>query len=155
TTADTLLFTQPERWTWLEPAKVEPIKVWNDLLRSPTREAQSQAMARMQMSDVPRPVAAVVSEGQAARAVVIGSGELFSDSTNQRLGRNNMPGEVLAAAVNWLRDRPAVANIANKTYGTYALTADFESSRGVWLPLAGVPLLLAAAGVGVWVSRRS
>jgi hypothetical protein len=155
TTADPLLVTIADRATWLEPAKVDPIKVLNDLRRSPTREAMAQALARMQLSETPRPVAAIASEGQAARAVVVGSGEFFSDYSNQRLGGGGAPGEVLAAAVNWLRDRPAVANIANKTYGTYSLAADFDGSRGLWLPLAGVPLLVAAAGLGVWVSRRS
>jgi hypothetical protein len=100
----------------------------------------------------PRIVAAVLTEGEVGRAVVIGCGDLFEDKIAARVG--GMPAELFANAVDWLRDRPAVANIANKTYGVFTPKPDGGTFRGELLPVGLVLLMILGLSLGVWVTRR-
>ena len=61
---------------------------------------------------------------------------------------------LLSVTVNWLREQPAVANIAAKTYGYYTPDRTLSVFRAGVLPVAVASLLTAALGVGVWVVRR-
>ena len=69
-------------------------------------------------------------------------------------GDSSFPAEMFANSIDWLRDRPAVANIANKTYGRYNVKPDFGFVRGTLLPVGLVLFAVLALGTGVWVTRR-
>ena len=153
TAAEPLLLTTPRGLlTWLEPTRTDPVAFLQGLEKLSDQDYRD-TMVRKQASQSPRPLAAVVSEGTTPRAVVIGAGEFFADQPG-REGTGGLPTEVFAAALNWLRDRPAVANVANKTYGTYTLSRDAETVPLFWLPVGVTLTGVLAAGLGVWLLRR-
>jgi uncharacterized membrane protein len=152
-TAEALLVTSRGRLTWLEPTRSDPIAFLQSLEKLGEADIR-EAFAKRQASQGSRTVAAVVSEGTTPRAVVFGAGEFFADQTGRQLGGQNVQAELFAAAVNWLRDRPPVANIANKTYGTYTLSRDADNVPLFWLPVGVTLTGVLAAGLGVWLLRR-
>jgi len=134
----------------VETARTEPTAAYEALTK-----AQNEALfAKKEVTRGSRPVAAVVSEGTTPRAVVVGAGEFFADQTGRRLGGRNVQAELFAASINWLRDRPPVANIANKTYGTYTLNRTASDVSLFWLPVGVTLTGVLAAGLGVWLLRR-
>ncbi len=140
----------PSRITWLEAAPpANPGKLFEDLLNDP--EAQQRKRASQSRS---RSVAALVSQDNSGRAAVVGSGEAFADPA----GRGDRPADdaadLVAVTVNWLRDRPAVANIAAKDYRTYTLDRKASDVALVWLPVGATLFGVLALGLGVWVFRR-
>ncbi len=141
----------PQRITWLESSPpANPAKSLDALLKDPA-VAQSKEASNRSV----RGVGVLVSEGSNGRAVILGSGEGFADPDGQnraRYAENNA--EFFAAAINWLRDRPAVANISGKTYGEYHPPKTADDVRIFWLPFGVTLLGVIALGAGVWVSRR-
>lgn len=107
-----------------------------------------------QFGPEPRVVAVTVRDEKSTRAIVIGSGEVFSDQWLRSIQPSSYAVELFAAMVDALRDRPAVASLASKQYGTYVPPGDDQMTRMFWLPILLVPLVVAAIGVGVWVVRR-
>jgi hypothetical protein len=148
-TAGIPFVTVPSRITWLEEDRpTNPAKALADMLNN------RELMVQKRVSDRPRAVSALVSEGGSGRVAVYGSGEAFADP-ERRAGRAaDANAELFAATVNWLRDRPAAANEANKTYETYTLNKSADSTRLFWLPIGITLLGVLALGFGVWVFRR-
>ncbi len=86
------------------------------------------------------------------RVVVFGYGD-FQDSEKSADGRASQA-ELVTASINWLRDRPAVANEGAKPYGVYTASAKWDWTRGVTLPVLLVILSITTVGLGLWVVRR-
>lgn len=107
-----------------------------------------------QFGTEPRVVAVTVRGENATRAIVVGSGDIFSDQWLKQIQPASYVVELFAAMVDALRDRPAVSSLASKQYGTYLPPGDEHMTRMFWLPILLVPLVVAAIGVGVWVVRR-
>jgi hypothetical protein len=149
-TAEVLFATYPaSRITWLEPDPVaNPAKAFADMLESQDLLTAKKASRRT------RSIGVLVSEGNKGRLAVYGSGEAFADPDRRRGPQTQDAAELFAATVNWLRDRPDVANIANKPYSTYQLSRGADSIRLLWLPWASALLGVLALGLGVWVFRR-
>lgn len=151
--AERFLATPSRIPTWLEPTQqANPEAAFRQILEADDPNAVA---AKKQYSSASRSLAVTVSEGETPRAVVIGTGEFFSDETTRQLRGGLKPqAEFLAAGVSWLRDRPAAAVIANKTYGTFTPNADPSSVRLLFLPVGALLLTIVVLGVGVWVSRQ-
>jgi hypothetical protein len=146
--AEPLMFTYPGQLTWLESAMPsDPRTAFLDLLRNP------QLRAAKRLTDRGRVIAVAATEGESNRAVVIGSADFFADPTG-RGQTSNVPAEFFANVVDWLRDRPAAAAVAHKTYGEYTPTRTTETFRLYFLPVGLTVLAVVALGAGVWVVRR-
>jgi hypothetical protein len=146
-TATPLFVTQPKRASWVEP---DPV---TDVVKALAAMQNNEALQRdRDMSGASRILAVVVTEGEVGRAVVFGCGDLFDDKWSRQL--DTMPAELFANTVDWLRDRPAVAAIANKTYGVFTPKPDGGTFRGEILPVGLVLFAGLALGTGVWVTRR-
>jgi hypothetical protein len=147
--AATLLSTPPGGVSWIEPdPPTDPVKSIKAM------QANVSLMKDWRVSQEARSLAVVVKEGDVSRAVVVGCGELFVDRPDRGGGDTSFPAELFANAVDWLRDRPAVANIANKTYGRYNVKPDPGFVRGTLVPVGLVLFAVLALGTGVWVTRR-
>jgi hypothetical protein len=154
--ATSLLITLPNRETWLEDERmVDPERTITDLLEKPAVAAQKG------FTETPRSVAAVVSEGGTARAVVYGNAYIFSDRYAEQRGRGATSSPVtfdlMAVTIDWLRDRPPLpTGIESKKYTEYQFPdpAGVDTTRLVWLPLGFSLLLVLGLGTGVWVIRR-
>jgi hypothetical protein len=149
------LFTYPQRFTVLESEMpTDPATAWNDMVEKP------QLRTAKQFTNSPRIVAVVATESSMKRdepptnrAVVIGCGEFFADPAGR--GRaSTVPAEFFANVVSWLRDRPAAAAVANKTYGEYVPSKSADTFRLYFLPVGLTVLAVVALGAGVWVVRR-
>lgn len=88
---------------------------------------------------------------EVGRAVVFGSGDSFLDATREGDIDNS---ELLQRAVNWLRERPAVAAQAGKPYGVYPPLRAVDTTALLWLPVGITLLSVVALGLGVWSFRR-
>ena len=152
---DLLLATfPPKRITWLESSPAaNPGKTLQEF-----RSDASVVEAKDATDSRNRIVGVLVSEGSTSRAVVLGTGDAFADPGARggpAAGANaDKNAELLAASVNWLRDRPAVANIPGKTFGEYNPPKTADDVRIFWLPVGITLLGVIALGTGVWVSRR-
>jgi hypothetical protein len=145
--AKPLLQTPPNVYTWIESdPDTDPTAASKLMTGEKTAQA---AQAARRLANTPRGLAAVVLEGDQPRAVVFGTGDFFQDR-----GPSAFPAELFANCVDWLRDRPAVATIANKTYGVFTPKADGGTFRGEILPVGLVLFAVLALGTGVWVTRR-
>lgn len=143
------LFVTTPRLSWLEESPVvNAEKAMLDMLKSPDLIRQKNASA-----DRGRVVAAVVSEGAAGRVIVFGSGDSFSDDPNHNR-IVDLNARLLTLTVNWLRDRPPVANIATKPYGLYLPNEKTSEVQVFWLPVGVTLMGVIALGLGVWVFRR-
>ena len=148
--------------TWEED---EPIKnpdlAYEELFLGRPGESEAAAQQRLSavwarkgVSDKGRTVAAVVSEGPTPRALVFGAGEFFSDDTGRAYGQP-VQAKIFATLVDWLRDRPSVAEVTNKPYGVYTPNAKPDEIRLVWLPGGLAIVLILSIGAGVWTLRRT
>ena len=140
----------PGRITWLEDAPlVNPQKAYSDMRQSAELLAAKRATNRISQL-----VAVIVSEGGSGRLAVFGSGEAFADPDGPK---DPVEGnaDLFAATVNWLRDRPAVANVTNKKYGEYVPNKSTDGMLVFVLPVLGTMLGVVALGLGVWVFRRT
>ncbi len=148
--AELLFGSQPGPITWLEvDPPANPSKLFEELV------TDQEVINRKRATQRSRAVAAVASEGGSGRLVVVGSGEAFADPTRRSArGTDDAPADLVAVTVNWLRDRPAVANIAAKDYRTYSLDRKASDTALLWLPVGAVLAGILALGLGVWVFRR-
>ena len=150
--AQVLFITAERRLTWVEPDVLpNPDRTWEEMAR-----AKSPEVGRAKMvSGSPRPVAAIASDDTGGRVVVYGFGDFFADETTRQLQGRATQADLFAASVNWLRDRPAVANVPSKTYGEYRLDKNVDTTRLYWLPVGLCLLSIVAVGLGVLVLRRA
>ena len=154
--AKALFVSLPDRISWLENAPIaNPMLAFEDLLAANEAKRGDILIAKDVKQRSSRALAAVSSEaeGNSGRIVIFGySG--FEDSEGAAKGGYTVPPELVSASVNWLRDRPAVANEGSKPYGVYTPNPKFDWTRGVTLPVLLVILGIAAVGLGLWVLRR-
>lgn len=155
-----VLFHSPKGMrTWTDGQRdSNPGRTWSEMARS----AELQKSRRLTIN--PRILGMAVSEPaeqgaedaeELRRMVVYGFGDFFADPQGQQQARANVPVELFSSSVNWLRDRPAAANVASKTYGRYNVNVEVNFARMVTLPIALTLLAIAAFGLGTWVFRRS
>jgi uncharacterized membrane protein len=146
---ETLLETKPGMKTFLDvPDFRSAFLTYTELA------GNASVRAAKKYGPEPRPVAVTVKDGSTTRAIVVGSGEVFSDQWLRSIQPSNYAVELFAGLVDALRERPAVASLASKQYGTYVPPGDEQMTRMFWMPILLVPLVVAAIGVGVWVVRR-
>jgi len=158
-----LLFTFENRLPWEE----------TELPTNP-RQAQAEFVAGLQAKrpDVRAKVyrdaqsgeilsaitAAIVSEtveGETVgRAVVFGFSDNFVNREARSADEANIDVGLFSASINWLRDRPAVANIASKEYGVYRPNPRMSWNNVFWIPVGATMMLIVASGLGVWALRR-
>ena len=150
--SEVLLITGERRATWLESdILANPDRTWEEMVRARSPDVFQAKM----VSGGARPVAAIASDDAGGRVVVYGFGDFFSDETTRQLQGRPVQADLFAASVNWLRDRPAVANIPSKTYGEYSLDQNADVTQLYWLPVGLCMLAIVAVGLGVLVLRRA
>lgn len=144
-----LLYTVPGRFSWLEdraPVKDGYARAYDELRQS----AQARAVKRF--TDASRPVGIAVADGDAGRMVVIGNSDMVTDAAAD-LSEGGF--ELVGAAVDWLRDRPALTyDVQTKKYQKFTFPADADPNRGLWLPLVIGMVAVLGLGSAVWVVRR-
>ena len=150
--AEWLFATYPSnRVTWTDPDSATNPGQTLSLMSQPGNEELIQKMRVTARGS--RSLAAIVSEGATPRMVVIGCGASFGDASARRQRGVEPPTELVAVALNWLRDRPTV-NIANKTYGKYTMSKTADNFRLFWLPFGLILVAVVGLGASVWVIRR-
>ncbi|CAN5560577.1 hypothetical protein BH11PLA2_BH11PLA2_04420 [soil metagenome] len=145
-TVDPLIATYPsDRYTWIDSdPPTDPKKQFEAIAKD------KDLMQKFRLSNRSRIIAAIASEESVPRMVVFGSGSAFADSRE----RNDYSRvELVAASLDWLRDRPKLA-VVNKTYQTYTLPKTASSFRLFWLPFFLILTTISIAGLGVWIVRR-
>ena len=151
-----LLGSLPDRASWLEEGPIaNPARAFQDLLAASEARRTDILKAKDTRQNSSRILAAVSSdaEGNSGRVVIFGfSG--FDDNDAAAKSGYTVPAELVGASVNWLRDRPAVANEGAKPYGVYTASAKWDWTRGVTLPVLLVILSITTVGLGLWVVRR-
>ncbi len=150
--SDWLFATIPKnRITWTDPDSAANPAQTLSLMSKP---GSADLIRKMKATEEgSRPLAAIVSEGATPRMVVIGCGASFGDASARRQRGVEPPTELVAVALNWLRDRPTV-NIANKTYGKYTMSKTADGFRLFWLPFGLILVAVVGLGASVWVIRR-
>ena len=150
-TAEVLFATYPpSRVTWYESdSPANPGKVAEDLFQNDDLARSRRASNRRS-----RAVAVLVSEGANGKMAVFGSGEAFADSERRGAPIAEVNAELFTLTVNWLRERPPVWSVANKTYGVYNLGKGADNARLIVLPALASSLGVLALGIGVWMFRR-
>ena len=141
----------PNRITWIDPDTATNPAQTLALLTQPGNEDLARKMQPTNRGS--RLIGAIVSEGPTPRIVVIGCGASFGDASARRQRGVEPPTELVAIALNWLRDRPTV-NIANKTYGEYTMSKTADGFRLFWLPFGLILVAVVGLGASVWVIRR-
>jgi hypothetical protein len=121
----------------------------------PARQLQAMAnnpelLQKMRISNRSRIVAAACSLEKTPRVVVFGSASCFADPVR---GSEQARPDLLAASLDWLRDRPQLATI-NKPYTNYTIPKTATLNKLFWLPVGLVLTSIAVAGLGVWAVRR-
>ncbi len=160
--AKPLFVTAEDRVNWVEPALAANPRQAFDNIVAMSQAKRGDLLEEREVSKVNRILAAVASDTEPAkpnepekvtnRLVVFGHGG-FEDSEQGADGRS-LSAELVTASVNWLRDRPAVANEGAKPYGVYTPNPKFDWTRGVTLPVLLVILGISTVGLGLWVVRR-
>lgn len=155
------LMATVQRITWYEEnALADPRVAFEAFLQPNSEELQ----IRKQVSRANRIVAAMVSESgnphamptapSVSRIVAYGDGAFFSDETTRLAGGNPIQAQLFSTTIDWLRDRPAVAGLANKPYNRYTPNPKPDETNLLWLPGGLAALSILALGAGVWVTRR-
>ncbi len=149
--ADPLMVSFPDRPTWLESeVPASAARAFQQVVQDPEMRLAKEAEPGGR-----RVLAATASEGGKGKVAVFGSGNAFLDA-NPRAEPHDaeLSAQLFTVTVNWLREQPPVANIAAKTYGTYAPNPKLDLLRFGVLPVLMASLMTAALGVGVWIVRR-
>ncbi|MGL4421800.1 MAG: Gldg family protein, partial [Gemmataceae bacterium] len=148
-----LLETYPGQISWLESTKlVDVMPTWREIVKNFNGRNQ-EALAKKGVSNT-RSIGAVITEGDTGRVVVYGCGTLFADDVARQLGESNLPGQVLAITIDYLRERKEVPEVVAKPFEFYSLKPNYDGTRLFTLPLVLAMLALAGIGTGVWVVRR-
>lgn len=150
-----LFATLPGRVSWLEPERVaDPTAVWKAMTNAGDPKAANELARQKLVTRDGRGVAVAKSDGKVGQMVVFGSGEAFVDPTQRGGEKLAANADLVAASVNWLRERPAAANITGKEAGEYKASRDLTMYNGLLLPTVGTLIATLALGVGVWAYRR-
>lgn len=139
--------------TWLEEEKPADLGAAAKELESPAIQK------RKQLSEEPRSVGVIVTEGRSGRVVAIGNSHFVTDEYARQFRQDPRTFGVIGASVDWLRDKEtsvAVADIEAKKYTEFKFPppAAVDFTRLVWLPLGLALLAVVGLGAGVWVIRR-
>ena len=161
-TAEPLFISLPGRYSWLETKlPTDPGQTWQDLvksadLRTARKLIRNPRSVSIVVADPPAPNAPRGSVAS-GRVAVYGSGTFFADPPARERERagSGRGAELLAATVDWMRDRPAAANVATKPYGMYERPAEMDPVRSQLIPIGVTLLTIIAFGLGVWVFRRA
>ncbi len=159
-TAAPIGFSDPEdRGTWFETdPPTNPQELFAGIVASPEIRRQKRLSGNGQwplvvaISEAGRPAAPNEAPKDVSRAVVFGSGDAFVDPTRESGTGGNAA--LLAAAVDWLRERPPVASVASKPYGVYKPLRAADTTALLWLPVGITLLSVVGLGLGVWSYRR-
>ncbi|MGL6076488.1 MAG: Gldg family protein [Fimbriiglobus sp.] len=149
-TTKPLFVTTRDRITWLENEyPTNPMKAFEQTFSS--NEVLNSKQPERGRSRV---LAALVSQENKGQIAVIGSGRAFADPARGEsygIDRNT----TLAIALNnWLRDQPAVANVAAKEYGFYRPKNPVDFFRGSIYPVFLGIVGTITFGLGIWMVRR-
>ncbi len=146
-----LMTAPPGRSTWLE--EENPSGRVNEIFAQ--LNGSAAVRREKQVTDSPRPVGAVATEGDVGRVAVIGNGAMVSDAAADPSSGAPITFDLVGVTIDWLRDRPAVgAGIESKKYVTYTFPAVSDETRVLWMPLGLAMLTVVGFGTGVWMIRR-
>jgi hypothetical protein len=149
-----LFASNPGRVTWLEPDPVaDPMPTLEAMTSG--EAAKANAVARQKKAKQgARLLAVAATDGGVGRVVVYGSGDAFADPPQGQARKLAVNPELLAATVNWLRDRPTASNITGKEVAEFKPNRSLDGYKGLLLPVVGTMIAVVALGLGVWVYRR-
>ena len=90
-----------------------------------------------------------------SKLIVFGSGDIITDEGTAQAYFIN-PLNLFLTSVTWMYNSDVDMNIANKerTYDSLNITSSAEASRLIAV-FAAFPILIAAAGVLIWLRRRN
>jgi ABC-type uncharacterized transport system involved in gliding motility auxiliary subunit len=84
--------------------------------------------------------------------IVLGNADFVR---NESLSESPPDVDFVLMSVNWLADREQLVGIAPKAARTFTLNlSDRQMNEIVLLTVAGIPMLIALLGLGVWSMRR-
>ena len=87
-----------------------------------------------------------------SRMIVLGNADFVR---NESLSESPPDVDFVLMSVNWLADREQLVGIAPKATRTFTLNlSDRQMNEIVLLTVAGIPMLIALLGLGVWSIRR-
>jgi hypothetical protein len=87
-----------------------------------------------------------------SRMIVLGNADFVR---NESLTESPPDVDFVLMSVNWLADREQLVGIAPKATRTFTLNlSDRQMNEIVLLTVAGIPMLIALLGLGVWSMRR-
>jgi hypothetical protein len=87
-----------------------------------------------------------------SRMIVLGNADFVR---NESLTESPPDVDFVLMSVNWLADREQLVGIAPKAARTFTLNlSDRQMNEIVLLTVAGIPMLIALLGLGVWSMRR-
>lgn len=87
-----------------------------------------------------------------SRMIILGNADFLR---NESLSQAAPDVDFVLMSINWLADREQLLAIAPKAARTFTLNlSDAQMSEIVLLTVAGIPLLVALLGLGVWSLRR-
>jgi hypothetical protein len=87
-----------------------------------------------------------------SRMIVLGNADFVR---NESLSESPPDVDFVLMSVNWLADREQLVGIAPKAARTFTLNlSDRQMYEIVLLTVAGIPMLIALLGLGVWSMRR-
>lgn len=141
-----------ELFTWQETEPQIDTDATFKRLMAQYQSNRRDTVTKKKMTDQPLAVAAIATEGTTPRMLVVGNGELFNDAT-AAVQKDNMGFRLLAASIDWLRDRPVV-DVASKQYGYYTPQAKLDRMRLMFLPFGLTVLSIIGLSAGIWVIRR-
>jgi hypothetical protein len=149
-----LFLSYSGRVSWQEAdPQANPADAWQ-ALRAADQPRVKQLVQQKGFTQAERLLGVAVSEGGVGRVVAYGSGDAFADPPPRSAPKLATNPELLAATVNWLRDRPTAANITGKEVAEFRPNKQLDGYKGLLLPVFGTLIATAAVGLGVWVYRR-
>jgi ABC-type uncharacterized transport system len=87
-----------------------------------------------------------------SRMIILGNADFLR---NESLSESPPDVDFILMSINWLADREQLLAIAPKAARTFTLNlSDGQMSEIVLLTVAGIPMLVALLGLGVWSLRR-
>jgi len=169
----TVLVSQRGRTTWgereLAPSPLDAWQALNERLgaindgpgdRAAKQRLFGEALQQADVSRSPRELAAFVSEGGTPRLAVFGCGWFVSDDASGRAASsgsarlNTLWLDMIGSTLDWVRERPTVTGVTDKTYATYTLKPGYDSFRMIWVPVLLAVVGVAGLSAGVWAIRR-
>ncbi len=87
-----------------------------------------------------------------SRMIILGNADFLR---NESLNESPPDVDFILMSINWLADREQLMAISPKAARTFTLNlSDAQMSEIVLLTVAGIPMLIALLGLGVWSLRR-